>query len=210
MKRDLLMICLACLLTSACHSARVESSTANALPQLVTSAPAYKPGPQPTETEVREVIKRNYEDAVSFDNSRPVLVGDFNGDNSEDVAIVVKPGQGKAAELNGDYVNWILEDPRQVQPAPKKVTRPSIHSNDLLLAVIHGHDREGWRNKLARQTYLLQNSVGNEFVKQTGRELSKDNRALPSLRGDVIRETLNGTAGIIYWTGARYAWHPVS
>lgn len=210
MKTDLLMICLACLLTGACHSARVDSSTANAPPHLVTSEPAYKPGPQPTDAEVREVIKRNYEDAVSVDDSRPVLVGDFNGDNSEDVAVVVKPSQGKAAELNGEYVNWILEDPRQVQPTPQKVAQRPIHGNDLLLAVIHGHDREGWRNRLARQTYLLQNSVGNEFERQTGRELSKDNRALPSLRGDVIRETLNGTAGIIYWTGARYAWHPVS
>jgi len=47
-------------------------------------------------------------------------------------------------------------------------------------------------------------------VRQAARHLSKDNKALSSLRGDVIRETLNGAAGIIYWTGARYAWHPVS
>jgi hypothetical protein len=25
----------------------------------------------------------------------------------------------------------------------------------------------------------------------------------------VIREKLDGTAGIIFWTGAKYAWHPV-
>jgi len=76
--------------------------------------------------------------------------------------------------------------------------------------VIHGHDRDGWRNTLARQTYLLHNAVGHEFERHAARDLSKDNQALPSLRGDIIRETLNGTAGIIYWTGARYAWHPVS
>ena len=77
---------------------------------------------------MRDAIKRNYEDAVSIDSSRTILVGDFNGDNSEDVAVVVRPGQGKIAELNSEYVNWILEDPHQAPAAQQKVrpARPSI------------------------------------------------------------------------------------
>src|SRR6187551_2445600 len=168
MKKELLMFCFVCLLTSACHSSRVAPATASA-PAPAASAsskPVYQPGPQPTEAEVRDAVKRNYEDAVSIDPSRAILVGDFNGDNSEDVAVVVRPSREKIAELNSEYVNWILEDPHQAHPAELKVhpARPSIRRNDLLLAVIHGHDREGWRNTLARQTYLLQNSVGDEFV----------------------------------------------
>ena len=190
MNKFLLLLAL-CVVTGACHSAKVEPRTA-AAPE-----PVHKAGPQPTETELREAIRRNYEDAVTIDNSR-FLTGDFNGDNSEDIAVVVRPGKGKLSELNSEYVNWIPEDLHR----PKVV---SISSGDVLLAVIHGHEREGWRNTMARQTYLLKNAVGEELVTQAGRELNKENKALPRFRGDVIREK----AGVIFWTGAKYAWHPI-
>ena len=202
MNKFLLLLAL-CVVTSACHSAKVEPRSA-AASRPATAEPVYKSGPQPTETELREAIRRNYEDAVTIDNSRPAhfLVGDFNGDNSEDIAVVVRPGKGKLKEINSEYVNWIPEDLHR----PKAV---SIGSSDVLLAVIHGHEREGWRNPMARQTYLLKNAVGDEFVKQAGRELNKENKALPRFRGDVIREKVDGTAGLIFWTGAKYAWHPI-
>lgn len=212
MNRNLLLLCLACALTSACHSSKVEpaSTSAPTAAPSTASEPAHKPEVQPTEAELREVLKRNYEDVVMIDDSQkaPFVTGDFNGDNSEDIAVVVKPGKGKLSELNSEYVNWTLEDPHHVQPLEKKFP-VSIGRNDTLLAVIHGHERAGWRDALAKQTYLLKNAVGEGFVMQSGRQLKKDRKALPSLRGDVIREKLDGTDGIIYWTGAKYAWHPV-
>jgi hypothetical protein len=201
-----------CFFVAACHSAKVETATAPKPVAAPSAEPTYKPGPQPTEAEVREVIVRNYKDAVVIDNtqSTPFLTGDFNGDDSEDVAVVVKPGKGKLPELNSEYSNWILEDPHQ-RPPEKQNVRPrpiSVQGNDVLLAVIHGHERDGWRNALATQTYLLRNAVGREFVTQRAGQL--DDKTVPRLRGDVIREKLDGTEGIIYWTGAKYAWHPVS
>ena len=200
------LLCVACLLAAACSSAKVESVSMSAPAPVAStaSAPAHPSGPRPSEGELRDAIVRNYENVVTIDNSlaTPFLIGDFNGDKSEDIAIVVKPAGNKLGELNSEYVNWILEDPRQAAKI-----RPAIKHNDLLLAVIHGIDREGWRNKMARQTYLLKNAVGNEFATQPGREL---NKMLPRLRGDVIREKLDGTAGIIFWTGGRYAWHPIT
>jgi hypothetical protein len=212
--RKLLMgLALACSLTAACHRTKVEPSTTSAVPPPV-KAPTYTPGPQPTEAELRAAVKRTYEDVVSIDTARPTpfAVGDFNGDNSEDVAVVVKPGKGKLPTLNSEYVNWILEDPRQSRsPEQKKDrVRPSIGGNDVLLAVIHGHARDGWRNAMARQTYLLKNAVGEGFEKQSPQQMSTGSNSLPVLKGDVIREKLDGTSGIIFWTGARYAWHPVS
>jgi len=191
-----LMLLVFCVVTSACHSSRVEPRSASAA--SMPGAPVYQPGPQPTEAELREAIKRNYEDAVTIDDNR-FLTGDFNGDNSEDIAVVVRPAKGKLSELNSEYVNWISEDLHRAKTV-------SIGRNDVLLAVIHGHEREGWRNTMARQTYLLKNAVSNEFVKQAGRELNKENKALPRFRGDVIRQT----AGVIFWTGAKYAWHPMT
>ena len=124
------------------------------------------------------------------------------------MALVVEPARGKLGELNSEYANWILEDPHHSQIVAQKnrPIRPSVRSNDLLLAVIHGHEREGWRNALARQTYLLKNAVGDEFEKQSASQLTGNQ--LPRLRGDVIQEKLDGTPGIIFWTGARYVWEP--
>ncbi len=203
------LLCMTWLLATACQSAKLEtvsmSAPAPAAPAApIASEPAHTSGQKPSERELREVIVRNYENAVTIDNSlsTPFLVGDFNGDRSEDIAIVVRPAGKKLDELNSEYVNWILEDPRQAAKI-----RPKINRDDLLLAVIHGIDREGWRNRMARQTYLLKNAVGNEFGTQSGREL---NKTMPRLQGDVIREKLDGTAGIIFWTGGRYAWHPIT
>jgi len=181
--RNLLLLLVACTLVSACQSARVEPSTVSAR-AAVDSAPnqtVYKPEPQPTEAELREAIKRNYEDAVTIDDNQsvPFLIGDFNGDHSEDIAIAVKPARGKVSELNSEYVNWILEDPGQVRIPGQKPQPVAVGSHDLLVAVIHGYAQEGWRSSLARQTYLLKNA------------------ACANLRDGVIR-----------WTGGRYLSHP--
>jgi hypothetical protein len=204
-RRDLLiLLCLACSLTIACRGSRVETQTTNtsAPVQRTPNEPVDKQAPKATEAELRDVIARNYKDAVIIDISQSVLflTGDFNGDNSEDIAIVVKPGKGKLSVLNSEYANWIVEDPHQKPPEDQQRRPPPVfvQRNDLLLAVIHGHEREGWRHALATQTYLLRNAVGEEL--ETTR----------LIRGDVIREKLDGTAGIIYWTGAKYAWRPVS
>ena len=200
------------VLTTACHRSTVESPRTEARAPVYSSAQsqsAHKPEPQPTEAELRDAINRNYEGAVTIDNNQsvPFLVGDFNGDSSEDIAIIVKPAKDKLSELNGEYVNWILEDPRQVHNPEQKKRPVTVGGDDLLLAVIHGHEREGWRSKLARQTYLLKNAVGINSQTETANQL-RGNKLLPPLRGDVIREKLDGADGVIYWTGAKYSWHP--
>lgn len=170
------------------------------------SEPAYNPGAKPTEAELLTVLTRNYEHALTIDHTQATtfLVGDFNGDSSEDIAIMVRPAKAQLAMVNSEYSNWILEDPRQVTRAREQKTRPApvtVSSNDLLLAVIHGFEREGWRHALARETYLLKNAVGQEFETQPRRH--------SRFRGDVIREKLDGTTGMIYWTGGKHAWHPI-
>jgi hypothetical protein len=40
--------------------------------------------------------------------------------------------------------------------------------------------------------------------------MSSNSKSLPLLKGDVIREKLDGTTGPISWTGAKYAWHTAS
>ena len=45
-------------------------------------------------------------------SQRPAFVaGDFNGDLSEDIAVVLKPTPEKIADLNEEYPAWMLRDP---------------------------------------------------------------------------------------------------
>src|SRR5882762_9588281 len=48
----------------------------------------------PTLPEVQAALARIYQDTVTIDvgRSEPVLLGDFNGDGSPDLAVVVRPG----------------------------------------------------------------------------------------------------------------------
>lgn len=204
-RRLLTVFCLVML--TACHRATENKTQVSQQPSspIATETPRQSGSP-PTQSELHAVIKKNYEDVVTIDDSRPTpfIIGDFNGDSSEDIAVVVKPR--KLSDLNSEYVNWILEDPHHLQQASINVRK-----NDLLLAVIHGHKGEGWRHEFARQTYLLKNAVGTDLETMSIKQLrsSGESRQLPSLRGDVIRERLNGSGGIIYWTGGKYAWHPI-
>ena len=205
MNRILIVFCLAML--TACQRAPENKPPVSQLPSEPVAAETPRQSASlPTQAELRAAVKRNYEDVVTVDDSSPTpfMIGDFNGDNSEDIAVVVKPR--KLSDLNSEYVNWILEDPQRLQQASTNVSK-----NDLLLAVIHGHKTEGWRHEFARQTYLLKNAVGTDLEMMSIKQLrsSGESRLLPSLRGDVIREKLNGTGGIIYWTGGKYAWHPI-
>ena len=205
MKTQLLLVLCLVILTG-CQRATANKTQVSQTPgPPVVSETPHQSAHLPTEAELRAVIRKNYEDVVTIDESRPApfMIGDFNGDNSEDIAIVVKPR--KLSDLNSEYVNWILEDPHNIQ-------QPSLNvrKDDVLLAVIHGHQREGWRHEFARQTYLLKNAVGDDLETMSIKQLrnSGESKLLPSLRGDVIREHLKGSAKIIYWTGGKYAWHP--
>jgi len=200
-----IVFCLAML--TACHRTTENAAPVSQAPsQPVATDTPTQARPSPTEAELRAAVKRNYEDVVTIDDSRstPFMIGDFNGDSSEDIAVVVKPR--KLSDLNGEYVNWILEDPHHLGQASMNVRK-----DDVLLAVIHGHKDQGWRHEFARQTYLLKNAVGTDLETMSIKQLrsSGESRLLPPLRGDVIREKVKGSGGIIYWTGGKYAWHPI-
>jgi hypothetical protein len=70
----------------------------------------------PALAEVDEAVKRVCVNAVTIDTSQstPFIVGDFNGDGSEDLAVIVRPAPGALPRLNSEYANWISEDPRKV------------------------------------------------------------------------------------------------
>ncbi len=174
--------------------------------------------PLPSQAEVRSAIARIYKDAVIVDASR-FVVGDFNGDGSQDVAVAVKVAPGKVAEINSEVANWILEDPHKiVLPEATKATQPlarlpkptRAEQSDTLLAVLHGYGPSGWRDPNSRQTYLLKDAAGDNLMSQALGDFRKTNgrtSTLPKPRGDVINETIGSESGFLYYSGAKYVWY---
>ena len=232
----LLLIVVAATLSPACAVARQPYDGASAAtaatptPQTSQKAPQAAASPElkkaagpaaPALPEVQEAVRRACQDAVTIDSGRsePFIIGDFNGDGSEDIAVVVKPAAGALPKLNSEYANWIVEDPQRVLvPDPNKSVQPphgapglaSIQQNELLLLILHGYRQAGWRHQLARQTFLLRNSVGENMRVQSLKDSSTAagaNKTQSQLPGDVIREKMKGQDGFLYWANARYAWH---
>src|SRR5687768_15015787 len=152
--------------------------------------------PPPDLDRVQEAVKRVFKDSAVIDTIRkPVFIaGDFNGDQSQDIAVVLKPAPERLSDLNEEYSNWILRDPFAANES--RMSRPRVAADDSLLAVIHGHGANGWRDPQATQTYLLKNAVGSNMKARQPKDVATVNQGkkLPRLRGDVISEVLGGTS----------------
>lgn len=188
---------------------------------LVETAPAtYQPTPEspsparlasvaaPNFPEVEDAVRRIFKDVavVHPDYKSSLLAGDFNGDLSQDLAVVLKPVPEKLADMNEEHPRWLLRDPR-VPHNPREPLR--VEKDEALLAVIHGFGNNDWRDPEATQTFLLKNVVGSDLRVQNGIEFVKNFRGekKPRPQGDLIGETLKGSEGYLYYNAATYSWY---
>ncbi len=207
----LAFICTISVFLTACSSDK---------PVAVEQPPTYQP-PAPAATpvkievalspklpEVQDAIKRVFKDAAVLhpDHDPNFLTGDFNGDASQDLAVILKPVPDKIADLNQEYPPWLLRDPRSNAPAGAHLR---VQKDETLLAVIHGYGANEWRDPEATQTFLLKNVVGNNLRIETTAEFASANsgRKLPRPQGDLIGETVNGTPGYLYYAVSTYSWY---
>lgn len=185
--------------------------------QVVEAPPSYQPTPQTTAVrmgvpqapklvEVRDAVKRVFKDAAVVDSSHnpSFLAGDFNGDTSQDIAVIVKPT--KLDDMNQDLPPWLVREPRSNKPP---VMRLRIDKDEVLLAVIHGYGTNDWRDPQATQTFLLKNVVGSGLHVESGKQFAETNsgKRLPRPQGDLIAETVQGTPGYLYYATATYSWY---
>ena len=205
----LLTVSLLTLLTACSESPKPK---AEAAPPVYQSTPdSAKPltpsvASAPDLPEVRNKIKAIFKDAAVLDPrfSPNYFSGDFNGDASQDLVVILKPVN--LEEMNREFAPWLVRDPR-VNASTR--TRPPIGKDEAVLAVIHGFGTNDWRDPDATQTFLLKNVVGNNIKVQTGKEFVEANsgRKLPRPQGDLIGETLNGTPGYLYYATSNYSWY---
>ena len=187
---------------------QVKQQTPVGLQEVVE--PVYPKLPPPTNDELKGALDRVFQGAVIVDHQQKpgYIVGDFNGDGSEDLAIWIKPVPQHLSEINDELANWTVVDPSKtvipdgklrVVHLPSTTPKPEkIEASELLLAMIHGLYDKGWRDPKARQAYVLHHV--------NGRTLST--RHVDRLPGtmhsaDVIFPQRNG---FLYWAGGAYAW----
>jgi len=226
----LLLMVAACVLSFSCAKTppqRVEekplppgtgSPADTAAVRSAPEAPAAKPA------EVEQAIERVFKGAVTIKTDRTpyFIVGDFNGDSSQDLAVAVKPTPGNLLAINDELAPWILGEPVETaKPALKGAPYSKLHAEmarrrrvvieerDNLLAVIHGFQSKGWRDPQATQTYLLKDAVGAKMETQARKQIvwagNKDK--LPRIWGDVIAQSINEQYGFLYYNGANYSWY---
>lgn len=182
--------------------------------------------PPPQAGEIQEKVRIVFGEAAVADRDRSpyFLVGDFNGDASQDLAVVLKPAPGKLDQLNEDFPKWMTRDPlSSVLPKPAvAANQPPLTSNpasargipvlagDTLFAVIHGHGAKGWRDPDATQTYLLKNVVGDAMrTRELKAVAGLKGKPMPGIDGDVIDQRLLGQSGFLYFSHAQasYEWY---
>ncbi len=208
----LILLTLVCALFGACAKKETE---------LVEQRPAYQPIPStvvatqmklpqvvaPKLSEVEQAVNRVFKTAAVVHPSHTpnFIVGDFNGDASQDLAVVLKPVE--LTLLNEEYPAWLLRDPFAESANTSQQLR--VSEGDTLLAIIHGYGANDWRDEQATQTYVLKNAVGLNLSTKDGVEFVKANAGhrLPRVRGDVIAENLRGSQGCLYYVSASYHWY---
>ena len=212
--RFLIMLLSLFTLALVCGCSRTQQAVVETAPPVYQAAPET-PNPErlasvaaPNLPEVEAAVKRVFKDVavVHPDYKSSFLAGDFNGDLSQDLAVVLKPVTEKLAEMNEEYPPWLLRDPR----LPHKPREPlRVEKDEALLAVIHGYGKNDWRDPEATQTFLLKNAVGSGMRVQNGIEFVKNFRGgkKPRPQGDLIGENLKGSDGYLYYNAATYSWY---
>ena len=181
-------------------------------PEPPTAVPPPVPARAPAPDEVQPALDRAFDGTVAVDTTlQPAFVaGDLNGDDITDLAVAVRPRSDDALnQLNAGLTKWRRLDAQDsapvgaAPPAPVRIAR-----TDLLLAVIHGVEGGAWRDPLATQGYLVKSALGTGLrlrplmgVPDAVRE-----RAFRVHKGDVIAQVRAGRPGVVFWTGAAYAW----
>jgi hypothetical protein len=191
---------------------------ANAQP---TPQPASTPVPKlppPTKAEVETAFHRVFGDSLVAERGTAqfFIVGDFNGDASEDLAVLARPAPGKLDDVNSELSNWIIQDAdkafipntSKAVVKPPKPEKPTIANGEEVLTIIHGFGPKGWRSPDARQAYLLKHAAAS-FLGTAPSISQKAIRAMKlPVQTDIIKEVRNNKRGFLFWTGSMYAWLP--
>jgi hypothetical protein len=178
---------------------------------------------------VQETVTRIFKDSVTIDSSRApgFFVGDFNGDQSQDLAVILRPVPSKLSYLNQEFPSWIAREPLKevLLPKSKAMARPAIArgyenpaagqtirfaASDVLIGIVHGYGQKGWRDPEATQTHVLREVAGENIRVlpfSSAAKIYRGVKPLPNIYGDLIQEKLIGQEGFLHFAGGMYEWY---
>jgi hypothetical protein len=187
-----------------------ESDVAPAAPEPAAPRAPVSAAP-PAAAELQPVLDRVFDRAVTVDRSiSPSFVsGDFDGDGAADLAVAVRLGRDDVRPvLHAGGERCPTEDASHVLPEGGRPAPAEATAGEILLAVVHGVDAEGWRSADARRCRLLKNAVGSGMRTRPLAGLPDAIRmsATRAHVGDVIEARRGGRPGVLLWTGAAYWW----
>jgi hypothetical protein len=178
---------------------------------VVDASPTPAPSiPPPMVAEAQEKLDQVFRKSLVIDTgAKPTMVtGDFNQDSSMDLAVAVKPRSEGLAELNGELPAWLTQDPFFKFSSDNRPPPIHVSAGEALVAILHGHEADGWRNPEAQQAVLLVNARGSAMrpapLEQAMKAIGGPTENLAF--GDVLAESLRGRPGFLLWRSARYFW----
>ncbi|HKW77218.1 MAG TPA: FG-GAP repeat protein [Terriglobales bacterium] len=194
---------------------RVEEPIKQTKPKASLPNASKVPSRAASAKEVDAALQRIFGRVVVADRGHHSFVtGDFNGDGSPDLAVIVFPLKAKLGMINDELANWTVQDASQFFSPPQgqgvvfrqKEARPAVRAGEPLLAVIHGVGADGWRDPTARQAYLVRHAGFGPF-RTVPAQRRIENTPASIKNADVIYEG-SGKAGFLFWNGSQYAWNP--
>ena len=172
--------------------------------------------PRLSTKEIVEVIHNDFGPKVKVDPSlveNYYLIGDFNGDGNTDIAVIIKPEEGKT-DIGKFNVNFISIDPYSPKNGQRVDPIASMNQhNDACLgvAIIHGTS-SGWRTEEPLGKYMFYECFSDFRLIPRGQKVGDINRSrtpIPKTKADAIQlELESGAETVVYWDSSTYRGYP--
>jgi len=136
----------------------------------------------------------------------PVLVGDFNGDGSEDAVFVATARGG--IQITSDRYHVLDPSNDYFGIGDPKITTQFASpypGGPRYLLIIHGNGAEGWHAKEPKDRFVLINVA---FDHISIGHIEKKKKKVTKVIDDIGLEETGILNSFLYWNGRRYKWSP--
>jgi hypothetical protein len=208
MRSILLACCLALPLALSGQTAQEPSPAAqNTAPQTVSDASTVST--EALQTLVNQQFDAQYKVDASF--ATPYLVGDFDGDGVQDIAIVVKTDRLPATvQIAG--LSYEMIDPYHAYfgAGDIRIARmftASDMKSERELAIVHGVGADAWHASQPKAKYMVINLPFDTLTTVTIMPPKKNKKHLGPITG-IRAEEDRIMASMLVWNGKKYRWVP--
>ncbi len=160
----------------------------------------------PVPADAQEVVLKQFgkEFLIMTELPAPFLTGDFDGDGVQDAAVIVRAHHPLAQKGEFDFIAFSPEDEYYGYGDPKVMTGTEWErwEDRKLILVIHGEGKDAWRSEHPKGKFLLLNLPFNTFYVMSTKIKKKPQ--------DVIAGESSVMSSIVYWTGKKYKYDPMS